>query len=184
MTTTQRITADEYYAMTVEGDRIHLVNGELVVNEPKLIHAELQKRLVFALQVWIEERPERGQVFLPTDVAIDEYNVFGPDVLWFSEEKRQLIAERYPDRMPDLCVEIRSPNTWRYDVGAKKDAYERGGLRELWLVDHAAACVLVFRRSRADAPRFDVALELAAGDDLTSPLLPGFALSVERLFET
>ncbi len=84
--------------------------------------------------------------------------------------------------MPDLCVEIRSPGTWRYDVGAKKAGYERAGLRELWLVDDRAECVLVYRRSRPDAPDFDVALELTAGDELASPQLPGFALSVEELF--
>jgi Uma2 family endonuclease len=110
--------------------------------------------------------------------------VFGPDLLWFAEERKLSDLSGYPDRIPDLCVEIRSAGTWRYDIGAKKDAYERGGLRELWLVDDAARCVLVFRRSRPDAPGFDVALELAAGDELTSPLLPGFSLSVERLFDT
>jgi hypothetical protein len=40
----------------------------------------------------------------------------------------------------------------------------------------------VFRRSNRDAPAFDISLQLAAGDQLTSPLLPGFALAIERLF--
>ncbi|MDQ3935991.1 MAG: Uma2 family endonuclease [Actinomycetota bacterium] len=184
MATAARMTVDEYYATSVEGDRTQLVNGELVVTDPKPIHVELRMRIAFALRTWVEAAPGRGQVFLPTDVAIDEYNVFGPDVLWFSEEHKQTDLHRYPDRVPDLCVEIRSPGTWRYDIGAKKDAYERGGLRELWLVDDAGGCVLVFRRSRGDTPGFDVALELAAGEHLTSPLLPGFTLSVAQLFET
>ena len=51
--------------------------------------------------------------------------------------------------MPDLAVEVRSPSTWRYDVGAKKDGYERHGLPELWLVDTEARSVLVYRRARA-----------------------------------
>jgi Uma2 family endonuclease len=42
--------------------------------------------------------------------------------------------------------------------------------------------VLVFRRSRPDAPRFDVSLELGSGDSLTSPLLPGFSLPVDEIF--
>jgi hypothetical protein len=42
--------------------------------------------------------------------------------------------------------------------------------------------VLVFRRSTPDAPRFDVSLQLAAGDALSSPLLEGFALPLDRLF--
>ena len=79
--------------------------------------------------------------------------------------------------MPDLVVEVRSPSTWRFDIGAKKDNYERYGVGELWLVDTAAYVVFVFRRSTPDAPRFDVSLEFGPGETLTS-LLPGFALAV------
>jgi len=52
----------------------------------------------------------------------------------------------------------------------------------LWLVDTAADEVIVFRRSQPKAPACDVSLELARGDALTSPLLPGFALALDELF--
>ncbi len=81
-------------------------------------------------------------------------------------------------------MEVRSPGTWRYDVGRKKAVYESGGLPELWLVDDLAETVLVFRRSCAGAESFDVALELSTGEELTSPQLPGFSLVVAKLFET
>ena len=81
-----------------------------------------------------------------------------------------------------ICVEIRSPGTWRYDIGAKKSAYERAGLPELWLVDDVARCVLVFRRSAPSAATFDIALELSAEDELSSPQLPGFVLPLARPF--
>jgi len=84
--------------------------------------------------------------------------------------------------IPDLAVEVRSPSTWRYDIGAKKAGYERRGLRELWLVDTAADAVLIFRRSEPGAPGFDTALELDRDQELTSPLLPGFALALAELF--
>ena len=67
-------------------------------------------------------------------------------------------------------------------MGAKKSAYERHRLPELWLVDTAADEVLIFRRSKPPAPTFDVAEELARGDTLTSPLLPGFVLALDELF--
>ena len=78
----------------------------------------------------------------------------------------------------------RQPSTWRYDIGAKKAAYERHGLPELWLVDIPAEQVLVFRRSRSGAARFDVTLELAGDDALASPLLPGFELTLRELFQS
>jgi len=47
-------------------------------------------------------------------------------------------------------------------------------------VDTPAEEVLVFRRSRADATGFDIALELGRGDTLGSPLLPSFGLGLRR----
>jgi len=81
---------------------------------------------------------------------------------------------------------VRSASTWRYDIGAKKSAYERAGLLELWLVDIAADVVLAFCRSSPQAAAFDVSLEFAVDDDLTdltSPLLPGFTCSLGEVFD-
>lgn len=180
--TATRMTAKQYYAVTTEGDRKQLVDGEIVVNEPKAIHAVLQWRLAVAIGTWIEAGGGRGLGLMPTDLRIDEHNVYGPDLLWFSAERVPADLDAYPEQLPDLCVEIRSASTWRFDIGAKKRVYEAAGLPELWLVDHAADVVLVYRRSTPKSQTFDVALELGAGDRLTSPQLPGFALSLDGLF--
>ncbi|MQA75743.1 MAG: Uma2 family endonuclease [Solirubrobacterales bacterium] len=181
--TATRLRAEEFYARTVPGDHKQLVDGEIVVNEPKLIHALLQGRLYVALQAWVAAGPGRGFVSLPTDVRMDEHNVYGPDLVWFREEHVPADLDAYPEHVPDLCIEVRSQSTWRYDIGAKKRVYESGGLPELWLVDDTAGAVLVYRRSSPRAPTFDVALELRAGETLESPQLPGFALSTGELFE-
>lgn len=176
------MTVDDYYAITVEGDRKQLVDGRVVVNEPLSPHALLQGRIYGALFVWTTASSGRGVVLFPTDVVLGDHDVFGPDVIWIAEEHRPRRFEGRLERVPDICVEVRSRSTWRYDLGAKKAAYERGDLPELWLVDDAGECVLVHRRSRSEASTFDVALELSSGDELTSPQLPGFALAIERLF--
>ena len=180
--TASRMTVEDYYAISVEGDRKQLVDGRIVVSDPKLIHDLLRVRILAELHNWTEAGAGRGLLVAGTDVRIDDHNLFNPDAVWIAEEHRPPDLHRYPERIPDLCVEIRSPGTWRYDTGAKRDGYERGGLPELWLVDDRAQRVLVLRRSRPGVPRFDVELELAGGDTLTSPQLPGFALPLERLF--
>ena len=181
-TTATRITADEYYAQTVIGDRKQLVEGEIVVNEPKLLHGEMQMRLGIALRSWTAAKAGRGQAFLPTDVVLDRFNVYGPDLLWFRDGRVPEELDAYPEHLPDLCVEIRSQSTWRYDIGAKKRVYERSGLPELWLVDSKADTVLVYRRSAPELTTFDLALELGSGETLASPLLPGFTLTMDELF--
>src|ERR687891_457851 len=164
MATAERMTAERYYEITVEGDRKQLVDGRIVVNEPKTVHSLLQTRLVFALCVWVEDGEGRGLAITPTDVRMDEYNIYGPDVLWFRQERIPADLRGYPEHVPDLCVEIRSEGTWRYDVGAKKRVYESGGLPELWLVDDADA-VLVYRRSTSCSSGKDSAS--ARGDALS-----------------
>ena len=179
----QRMTADEYLAMDFEEQRTELVEGELIVMDmPLPLHQYVLQELTYALEVWARAAAGRGRVTLPLDVKIDERNVYGPDLLWYAEGRAPVIHAGRPSPLPDIAVEVRSPATWRYDVGAKKAAYERVGLKELWLVDTAASIVLVYRRASAKSESFDVSLELAAGDSLTSPLLPAFALAIGELF--
>lgn len=181
--TTKPITVERYREVTLPGDHRQLVEGEIVLFDPSFNHALLQMRVITALANWASSSQGFGLPLFPTDIAIDEHNAFGPDVLWFADTNyRPAPGETYADRLPDLCVEIRSPSTWRYDIGAKKRKYEEGGLAELWLVDDKAEVVLAFRRSTPDAPSFDVALEIGRGETLRSPLLPGFDLALDEVF--
>jgi Uma2 family endonuclease len=178
----QRMTADEYLAVPYDGRRTMLVEGEVVLNQPGLPHQFVLADLFRALDAWAMATPGRGRVTWPIDVRIDDRNVFGPDLLWYAEGRVPLRHADRPYPLPDLAVEVRSPSTWRYDIGAKKSAYERAGLAELWLVDTAASEILIFRRSSPDEPAFDVSLELGAEDELGSPRLSGFALAMSSLF--
>ncbi|MGI8660892.1 MAG: Uma2 family endonuclease [Thermoleophilaceae bacterium] len=82
-------------------------------------------------------------------------------MVWYAEGRAPARLDRPPYPMPDLAVEVRSPSTWRYDLGAKKSGY---------------------RRSRPRATAFDVSLELTREEELRSPLLAGFALPLTELF--
>jgi Uma2 family endonuclease len=182
MAVAQRMTADEFLAEPYDERRTQLIDGEVVLEQPLNLHQLVVMELFVALHSWTSGATDHGHVSIPLDVKLDERNVFGPDLLWYRDGRAPERGASRPYPMPDLVVEVRSPSTWRYDVGAKKSAYERGGLPELWLVDTAADVVLVFRRSSPEARSFDVSLELTAEDELTSPLLPGFALALRTLF--
>jgi Uma2 family endonuclease len=118
--TATRMTAEEFFAVSVEGDHKQLVDGAIVVAEPRPIHSVLQGRLHLTLALWVDAAEGRGLVLLPTDVVLDEFNVYGPDLIWIAERHRPSNLRERLARVPELCVEIRSPGTWRYDVGAKK----------------------------------------------------------------
>jgi Uma2 family endonuclease len=184
VTVTARMTASEFLAVPEDatGRRWQLIDGELVMNEPSWAHGGAQLAVAAALRAWTRGAPKRGRARPPVDIQIDERNVFAPDVVWYRESRVPSSDDRAPYPMPDIAVEIRSPSTWRLDIGAKKTRYESHGVAELWLVDTAADVVLVFRRSTPKSPQFDVSLELTVADTLTSPLLPGFALPVGEIF--
>ncbi len=179
------MTAEEFIAAPEpeHGRPWNLIDGEVVVNLPTRLHGQAQDNLLFALKVWIRSETGRGRAGSPADVGLDERNVFAPDVHWYAAGRVPSAGAGPPYPMPDLAVEVRSPSTWRFDLGVKKTGYERHGLRELWLVDTLARTVLVYRRSTAGAAEFDVALEVSEDEQLMSPLLPGFELAVADIFE-
>jgi Uma2 family endonuclease len=176
-TVAERLTADEYLARD-DARRTELIDGVVIVNEPTVLHQRVVGLIYAALLAWTRSGPGRGTVNLPLDVRVDDATVLAPDVLWFAQDI-DLGAPRAP-RMPELAVEVRSPATWVYDVGPKRELYERHGLRELWLADTASRTLLVYRRSR-EAGGFDIQSELTADESLSSPLLPGFTATVCEL---
>jgi len=182
--THERMTAEEYLALPPQpnGRWRELIEGEVVVNQPTWLHGTVRGGLHFALEAWVRGAPERGAVNDRIDVLIDDRNVFAPDIVWYRNGRVPGLHDPRPYPIPDLVAEVRSPSTWRFDIGAKKAAYERHGLPELWLADTAAPVLLVFRRSTPERPDFDEALELASGDTLRSPQLPGFELALTELF--
>jgi len=180
----QQMTAEDFIAAPEPGHGRpwNLVDGEVVVNEPTITHRQAQDNILFALQTWTRAAEGRGVAGSAADIGLDQRNVYAPDVMWHASDHTLSADAGPPYPMPDLAVEVRSPATWRFDLGAKKAGYERHGLRELWLVDTLARSVLVYRRSSRDGPGFDVALELTEGESLSSPALTGFVLAVSDVF--
>ncbi len=178
-----RLTAEEYFATTDESPGMQLIDGEIVVNDPTFRHQRLVGEIHRLLANWLAADPGSGEAGLGGNFHLDDRNVFVPDVWWTPQDRRPGRRSGRYAGPPALAVEVRSPSTWRYDVGAKKRTYEREGLRELWLVDTPVDTVLVFRRSYPAAAGFDVALELVAGEVLSTPLLPGFGLDLAGLFD-
>ena len=180
MAVAQRMTVAEFFELPEERWAT-LVDGEVIVWPPRIRHQRVELALTVALVRWSEAQPGRGEATLPLGVVLDDHNYYEPDILWY-RDGREPGPETWLQPLPDIAVEIRSPSTWRYDIGPKKRRYEQHGLPELWLVDTEADEVFVFRRSTPASEEFDVVLQLVRADNLTSPQLPGFELALDKLF--
>ena len=140
MPATQPLTVDEYLALPDSPELRHaeLVDGEVVMDPPRPLHQLVAGELYFQLMSWTRSSDGRGSVWQELGLRLDGRNLFQPDLLWYPAQRGvDLHATISP--LPELAAEVRSPSTWRYDIGAKKNSYERAGLRELWLVDTAAS---------------------------------------------
>jgi Uma2 family endonuclease len=166
------------------GTRYELIQGVLhVTMQPHWQHQTITAHLVVALGVW-SMQTGRG-VVLPTPgviLAPDEAVV--PDVVWVRRERLPglLGEDGKVHGAPDLVIEVLSPGRQNQerDRVAKRDLYQRHGVVEYWIVDRWQRGVEVYRL--AEGPTVGPVAVVGEGDDLTSPLLPGFSVAVAALF--
>ncbi|CAN5534116.1 hypothetical protein BH20ACT18_BH20ACT18_03230 [soil metagenome] len=182
--TAERIfTAEEFVARPEDPlhRRVELIDGRIVMDDPRGLHQHVVVKLLVALNSWISGAQGRGLVIFNQHQHLTDRDVLSPDLLWWADTAR-VDPQKNVQPVADLVVEVRSPATWKYDIGVKRRLYEEHGAGELWLVDTSSSSVIVCRRSEPDAPRFDIEAELSSPEPLTSPALSGFELAVEHLF--
>jgi Uma2 family endonuclease len=117
----------------------------------------------------------------PLDVVFSFHDVVEPDLL-FASDQLEILTEKNVQGVPALVIEVLSPSTRKRDEKLKRSLYERGGVREYWLVDPKRARITIYRRSQDGG--FPRAGELTAEEHavLATPLLPGWSLPLARLF--
>jgi Uma2 family endonuclease len=168
----------------VEGERYEIIDGELyVTTQPHFRHQATCDNIIIDLGNW-SRATGYGRTFQAPGVIFSEDNAVAPDIVWVS--KARMPAVLGPDGKlhdaPDLLIEILSPgkaNAER-DREKKLDLYSRYSVQEYWIADWRAATVEIYRQ---DHGALSLVETLKSGDELTSPLLPGFACVIDRFFE-
>jgi len=132
----ERMTSEEFFRCAPEDQKAELIDGVMIVHSPPLvIHERLQGFLYTLLRTYVEEN-DLGEVLgSRTPVELEEEHTYEPDILFVSHERADIVQAKGIFGAPDLVIEILSRGTVHYDRGAKFWAYERAGVRELWLID-------------------------------------------------
>jgi len=184
MSVTTRMSVEEFLALPESQRGIReLVDGEVVVTDPTTEHQMVVAQLLVRLAGWCDAGAGRGRAIGNIDTVAGPVTILKPDLQWYADPAVLEPRRERPKPLGQIVVEVRSPSTWSRDVGVKRADYEREGVAELWLIDPFSRTVLVYRRATPRSPVFDVGIDLTAdADELTSPLLPGFAITLERLF--
>lgn len=176
----RHFTISDYRSLPEGGPRYQLIRGSLVMAPaPNRYHQDIVRNLVLGVGAWVEAH-DLGKLYVaPFDVYLTEIDVYQPDLAFFSTERLHHLTEAGADGPPDLAVEVLSPRTAQIDREVKREIYARTGVREYWLIDPSNRCIEVYQlRDDATAP----AATLTSGDTLTTPLLEGLALPVDRVF--
>ncbi len=175
---TTGLTYDDLQRFPEDNFRRELIDGELIVTPaPSIRHQDVVLRLGAGLLAWC--RTNGGKVNIaPTDVLFSDTNVLEPDVLFLRPENVSRAEERFVRGSPDVVVEVSSPSTRRLELVRKRELYERFRATEYWYVDLDADRVEIYRLEgdRYGPPRY-----LARGEDLDSPEIPGFSISLDEL---
>jgi Uma2 family endonuclease len=178
-----KLTYDDFVLFPDDGKRHELIDGEhYVTPSPNIRHQQIVLEIAFVLRSWLESHPV-GRVFVaPLDIVLSDVDVVEPDVLYLSHQRAtNVLTTQHLRGAPELVVEVGSRGTRKRDETIKRRLYERTGVSEYWFVDPDLDVVRIYR---LDGERFTRPIELSreAGDNVTTSLLPGLTLPLERIF--
>ncbi len=134
-----------------DGNKYEVVGGELFVTPaPSRRHQWIAHDLRDLLAPYVREHHLGTAFDLTTDVIGGDKDVVVPDVAVYPVVRDDPDGPWSEMPRPILVAEIRSPATWRRDVGPKRDLYVALGVPEYWIVDPDDRAVTVVRSGHAD----------------------------------
>lgn len=176
-------TIDDLWELShqVRDKRLELVKGELrelvPANEE---HGYVAMRLGTIVTVFVMQH-NLGYTFAAETgfvLSEDPATVRAPDFAFVSRERAPESRSRHFARyIPDLVVEVVSPNDTFSEVTEKVNDWLEAGVSLVWVVDPQGRKVYIYRK---DQPvRILGENELLSGEDV----LPGFECRVGEIFE-
>ena len=154
-----------------------LIHGEIVQKMPTLIHSWIVGILTHALINFLLNNPigwalPEARYSIPDDDENDRI----PDLSFITTDKGPLTNQSPAPFMPDLAIEVQSPNQFQRLLRDKAAYYLLNGTRLVWLI-------------YTDNPRVDLlkpgqpTRTLGMDDTLEGEnVLPGFEIAVKALF--
>ncbi len=170
---------ERFIARPENADRLfELINGEIVEKMPPEEHAVIASNLHGHLWVYNREH-NLGRLSIEPRHRIprDNQNARLPDLAFTSKERAlPLVTEGAVPQMPDLAVEIQSPDDSLKKMRDKAAYYIANGSRLVWIVLTEKRLLEIYRANgEMDVLRETETLD---GEDV----LPGFKLSVQDIF--
>ena len=177
----QITTADELFAISSDGRRYELVNGNLRMISPAGgRHGRLAGRIGWLLSNHVNA--ERCGIVLAAEtgfrLSVDPDTVLAPDVAYVEGSRYEAVENEtgYLPFAPDMAIEVLSPNDRFSRVESKAFTWLDAGCRLVLLVDPETESVHTYR-SRQQIQIFERNEIVDCSD-----AVPGWTLPVEHIF--
>ncbi len=176
------MTVADLDACPDDNNRYELIGGELFVSRaPGLSHQRILLNLELALGFHLKQHPI-GILVPGAGLILSDYDAVIPDIAFVRNERwDEVVTGEKFTRAVDLVIEILSPGkeNRERDLTFKRQLYSKFGVEEYWIVDSENQSVLIYR---LQANSFEEVAKLNSEDEITTPLLPQFRLSVNSIF--
>lgn len=176
----KKYTVDDYLLLE-EGAPFQLINYDLIMSpSPSALHKLISGKIYLAILLFLEKSANNGiLMYAPIDVHFDDGNVLQPDLVYISEERKDII-KTFVEDAPDLVIEILSPSNAYYDLRQKKDVYEKYGVKEYIIIDPVQENADLYALKNG---AYYLHQKAQKTEVLNSLLLPGFGLELSKIFK-
>ena len=133
------------YDYPVEEPRYEIIGGKEIMSPSGTIgHNTVIGNLYAIFKNYFREHKNSGRVFTDSlDVHLEDGEVYMPDV----KVIKNYIGLNMLDTIhvvPDFVAEVLSKSTRKYDIGQKKNIYEKHGVSEYWAIDPVQKIIDVY----------------------------------------
>ena len=180
---TNLLTADDLLRLSSKGVRGELIRGVLVETMvPGQEHGKIIVRLSAFLFNFVE--PRRLGTLVAADSGVwlerDPDTVRGPDIAFTSAQRLPLGTRipGYTEVIPDLVIEVRSPNDTRRDIHDKARMWISHGVRLVWAIHPNTRTVDIHQ---PDQPVRTLTADASLDG---ADILPGFTCELTKIFDT
>lgn len=169
----------EFLAMPETKPYKELIDGEIVEKTmPGSMHGGTVGEMLIELGLFLRTQPIARMETEVRHADVDHEWVFLPDISVTKRDRRPPRGEESGpiEVMPDLAIEVLSPDDRPGRVARRIEYYLRSGVTLIWIVDPEDESVAVFERGAASR-------DVRSPDKLSgAPVLPGFELDLGDLF--
>lgn len=174
-------TYEDLKTLPENGKQYQIVEGDLIVSpSPKTLHQFIIVNLTRILSSFVKKHGLGKIICAPMDVVLSPENVFQPDVLFISNENKNIITETNIQGAPDLVVEVLSEGTKEMDLTIKKKIYARFSVKRYWLIDpetKTMESLLLYDEGYMEEAHYE------KNEIFSSPLFPGLSFPLNELFD-